>query len=173
MHITIKSLDQYPQALIADIDSWYKRVFDSSAEAADQWARPGWRLVVWEGDQWVSVLELLDRTIMVGGQPVRVGGVGGVMTLPDQRGRGYASVAMKRAVEFLGDEWQVPYSLLICLPVLNPFYAALGWEPVDAPAYYDRSGHKQPFVYYTSMMVYRHNGNPWPPGEIDLCGPPW
>jgi predicted acetyltransferase len=116
---------------------------------------------------------MVERTIQVGGHPVQVGGVAGMMTLPDQRGRGYATASMQRAVHFLGDERQVPFSLLICLPKLTPFYAGLGWEPVNAPAYYHKSGHKQAFVYYTSMMVYRHNGDSWPPGDIDLCGPPW
>ncbi len=173
MHITIKPLDQYPQSLTEDIEHWDRQIFAGSAEAADRWADPDWRLVVWEGDQWVSVLQMVERTIQVGGQPVQVGGVAGVMTPPDQRGHGYATASMQRAVQFLGDERGVPFSLLICLPKLNPFYAALDWEPVKAPAYYDRAGQKQAFVYYTSMMVYRHNGDPWPTGEIDLCGPPW
>ena len=173
MHIDIKPLNQYPPSLTDDIERWDRQIFTGSAEAADRWADPDWRLVVWEGDTWVTVLQMFMRTITVGGQPVKVGGIGGVMTLPDRRGHGYATAAMQRAVQFLGDEREVPFSLLICLPKVSPFYAALGWEPVNAPAYYETSGRKQLFVYYTSMMIYRHNGDPWPQGDIDLCGPPW
>ena len=62
-------------------------------------------LCVWEGSDLAAALEIVERTIQVGGQPLHVGGVGGVMSAPAYRGRGCAKTALRVAAGFLFERW--------------------------------------------------------------------
>ena len=47
-----------------------------------QWAQSDWHVLVWEGDEIVSHVEIVERTASVGGRPVRLGGIGGEPVIP-------------------------------------------------------------------------------------------
>ena len=62
----------------------------------------------------VCYLEMVRRTCHVGGQPVDVGGVSGVITRPAWRRRGCASAGLRRAARFLDESLGVDFGLLVC-----------------------------------------------------------
>ncbi len=174
-HTAIYRRADVPAPLMASIDEWAHRIFIEADPSSKQieWTGGEWLVIVCEGEQWVSSLELLERTITVGGRPVRVGGVGGVMTHPDRRRRGYASMAMRQAAAFMRDAMKVPFGFLVCGASRIPFYSALGWQVVEGPCTFEQSTGRMAFPTDTVLMALACRDDPWPGGPIDLCGPPW
>jgi GNAT superfamily N-acetyltransferase len=140
-----------------------------------QWTPPAerpWRFLVWEDERLVTHVGVLDREVAVGGQPLHVAGVYSVMTRPADRGKGYASAALRRATEFMRDEIpKAEHGMLICLDTRLAFYGHLGWQRVEAPVAFDQPGGRQ--VNEINTMVLPLRGRPWPAGDVDLRGLPW
>lgn len=81
--------------------------------------------IVLENGRIVSTLRIWDRELRIGAGTVRMGGIGGVGTDPDHRGRGYASALVQEAVEHMhqaGYDAGMLFSVLPC-----SFYRRLGW----------------------------------------------
>jgi Acetyltransferase (GNAT) domain len=75
-----------------------------------------WRIVVRESGQIVSTVGILEREVLVGGKALVVAGIAGVMTAAAYQARGHASGALRRAAEFLIDERDMAFALLVCWP---------------------------------------------------------
>ena len=60
------------------------------------------------------------------GRKVHIGGIGGVSTREDCRGRGYATLALNAAVRTLRDHEAVRFAMLFCEPHNEAFYQARG-----------------------------------------------
>ena len=72
------------------------------------------------------------RDAMWDGRKVHIGGIGGVSTRPDCRGRGYASLALNAAVRTMRDHEAVRFAMLFCEPHNEAFYQARGWHAFRA-----------------------------------------
>lgn len=119
----------------------------------------------------VSHVGLIDHTVSVAGQPVRVAGVGGVATAGDMHGRGYARKTLRHAVKYMCEELKVEFGLLFCLDRLMPFYARQNWQLLHEPVEID-----QPSGRMTSplnVMVLPCGDRVWPAGVTDLQSLPW
>lgn len=82
------------------------------------------RVVLVDG-QIISTLRIWERELRIGSRSVRMGGIGGVGTHPDYRGRGYASALMRETADHLrqtGYDVGMLFSILPC-----SFYGQLGW----------------------------------------------
>lgn len=119
----------------------------------------------------VSHVGLIDQTVKVAGQPVRVGGVGGVATNGEMHGRGYAQKTMRYAENFMCEEMKVKFGLLFCLDRLRPFYARQGWQLLHEPVEFDQPSGKM--MSPLNVMVLPCGGQVWPAGAVDLCSLPW
>ena len=60
-----------------------------------------WHVVVKLDGVFVSQVGIVERTGTVAGQPVKLGGVGGVATFPNLQKQGLASAAMQKAARFM------------------------------------------------------------------------
>ena len=136
-----------------------------------KWATADWTVMVWEDDDLVTNIHIVERTAVVGGQPVRVGGIGNVATKVEWRKRGYASEALKVAVAFLNDPLKVDFGLMIATEKMIPGYEKRGWQVVAQSMLIDQPDGKQAFR--TPIMILPVLKQDWPEGEIDLCGLPW
>lgn len=141
--------------------------------AAISWAPTVWRVLVWdEAGRLVSHVGVLVRDATYNGQPVRLGGIGGVQTHPDARGKGYASAALSRAAQVLRDTLEVDFSQLVCRPALLSYYARLGWQPFGGDVYVDQPTGRQIFTFNRTMLLSGRIPAPQD-GVLDLCGLPW
>ncbi len=123
------------------IDAVETLCFPPGRPGADwAYAPSEWMLCVWEGSDLAAALEIVERTIQVGGQPLHVGGVGGVMSAPAYRGRGCAKLALRVAAGFLFEQMAVEAGLLICDEHLIPFYGSVGWQVAPGPMQYSQPG---------------------------------
>lgn len=135
------------------------------------WSLDDYRLLVRMGDSIVSHVAMIERTCLVNAQPIKVGGVGGVGTLPEWRGRGLASLAMQQTADFLKNQLKVEYGMLFCANEMVPYYQRLGWRMVDAPVSFEEHAVKMqcdcPVMYLPCEKLY------WPAGNVDVCGTLW
>lgn len=118
-----------------------------------------------------SHVGLVDHTVLVGGRPVRVAGVGGVATNGEMHGRGYARKAMNFATAFMRDEMKVEFGLLFCLDRLVPFYEQQGWRLLTEPVEVEQPSGRIPAPL--NVMVLPFGGRVWPKGATDLRSLPW
>ena len=90
------------------------------------WAHADLRVIVSDREGIRCHVGVFWRNGTFDGQRVRMAGIGGVMTSPGVRRKGYASEALRRAEEFMVHE-QVDFGLLFCEPHNERFYGNLGW----------------------------------------------
>ncbi len=121
--------------------------------------------------QAVSHVGLIEQTVDVAGKPVRVGGIGAVVTAGDLHGRGYAQKAMRYAEKTMCEELNIEFGLLFCLDRLKPFYERQNWQPVSEPVEFEQPSGKM--VSPFNVMVLPCKSQMWPAGAVDLCSLPW
>ncbi|HVS37834.1 MAG TPA: GNAT family N-acetyltransferase [Gemmataceae bacterium] len=156
------SLAVYPPEIAA---AWPGRVIE--------WAAHQWGVIGWddEGNAHCYVGIVL-REARWNERAVRVGGIGGVKTHPASRGRGFATTAIQRALNFFHEQGDVDFGLLVCEPGLVPFYERLGWRRFPGDLLVIQRQTTVPFTFNLAMTT------PLRPqeslgGKIDLLGPPW
>lgn len=142
-----------------------------SYQFGTQWAGADWTVMVWEDDDLVSNVHIIERNALVGGQPVRLGGIGNIATKVEWRGRGYSSAAMKVAQDFLAESLQVDFGLMTCFAWLVEYYEKMGWKIVADHLVMDQPDGKRTLNY--PVLVLPVVKTDWPVGEINLCGLPW
>ncbi len=120
-----------------------------------------------------SHVGVLKHTVSAGGVPVVVGGVGGVVTVPEMQGHGLAQKGMRHAAAFMCEEMGVEFGLLFCLDRLKGFYESLGWQHV--PERVEVEQESGPIEAPFNMMVLPCGGGArqWPAGEVKLNSLPW
>jgi GNAT superfamily N-acetyltransferase len=131
---------------------------------------PDMLAAAWDGDELVSFLAIVERIVSVGGRLVPVGGIGGVVTLPEQQGKGLATLVTERAREHLESATDVRFGFLRCQDELLPFYARLGWQRIEASVTYLTTPSTPPA---DNAMVQPLRGECWPAGDVDLRGTAW
>ena len=170
MRIEIKSAEQWSTFEKARQDC----VVTSSLYAyltGTKWAPPDWAVMVWEDEEMVSNVHIVVRTVKVGLEMVKLGGIGNIATKVEWRQRGYASAALKVAQDFLHDPLQVDFGLMISTEERVPHYNKIGWNVVGHSLTIDQPDGKAKLNIPVMVLPVRRQD--WPAGEIDLCGRPW
>jgi predicted acetyltransferase len=136
-----------------------------------RWSPPDWAVMVWEDDEMVSNVHIIERTVKVGDRQVHLGGIGNVATKVEWRKRGYASEALKIATDFLRDPLKVDFGLMIATDQMVPKYQKKGWRVVASSMLMEQPDGKMALSY--PVMILPVEKQDWPEGVIDLCGLPW
>lgn len=140
---------------------------------AIEWAAHEWSVIGWAADGFVlCYVGVVLRDARWNDRPVRVGGIGGVKTHPAFRGRGFATTAIQRALDFFREQGDVDFGLLVCEPGLVPFYERQGWRTFPGDLLVTQRQATVPFTFNlpmtTPLRLPELLG-----GKIDLLGPPW
>lgn len=94
-----------------------------------------------------------------------------MLTHPDFRRQGLASVAIDAALHTLRDERSNDFALLFCDPDMTDFYTSRNWKPFMGEVFAEQKGERvrfdvmRPLVYYLKRAPHE--------GVLDLCGLPW
>ena len=136
-----------------------------------QWCGNDWNLMLEAGAELAAHVGIVERTVLAGGQPVRVGGVGAVATRLAWRRQGCARQLLEAAAVFMRAELQAAAGLLVCSPTMAGYYGRLGWQVVPGPLWIDQPQGKVQMP--ATIMVLPLHLPAWPAGPIDLCGLPW
>ena len=73
----------------------------------------------------VSVVQVFEREMLIGGSAVKMGGIGSVGTHPLHRGRGYGTLALRDALQYMERE---RYDLSLLFTGIHDYYGRLGWQ---------------------------------------------
>jgi GNAT superfamily N-acetyltransferase len=171
MEIEIKSDSDITAAEREQTDDCLRQAFWGLIDYHYEWSEADWHVMMRVDGMLVSYLAIVERVGAVNERPVKLGGIGGVATVPEWRGRGLASAVMGKAAAFMDDELSVEFGLLLCDETTVPFYRRLGWEIVPGPLVFDQPGGKTTFPDLTMVLPFA--GRAWPQGTIDLRGLPW
>jgi aminoglycoside 2'-N-acetyltransferase I len=119
----------------------------------------------------VSNVGLITREVLVNGEPIMIGGIGGVMTRPDRQYRGYAAKLLEEAREFMLADPIYQFGMLFCEPKRAHFYSKAGYVTKTNPVFVRRDGKRKAFPDH--FMVLELRGEPFPKGDVDCMGLPW
>lgn len=133
--------------------------------------KKNWHLMGYADGQLVSHVGLLKDVVRVAEQPITVGGVGAVITIPAAQRKGYAHALLRQATAFMRDELQVEFGLLFCLPRLIAFYQSAGWQEVVSPVFIEQPSGRVPSPVRVMVLPCQAN-RPWPNGTVEI-GWPW
>ena len=140
---------------------------------AIEWAAHQWAVVGWDAEgAALCYVGVVLRDARWNDRVVRVGGIGGVKTHPASRGRGFATTAIQRALDFFHEQGDVVFGLLVCEPALVPFYERLGWRKFPGDLLVAQRQATVPFTFNLPMTTPVRLEEPLA-GTIDLLGPPW
>lgn len=158
------STEQYKSLFQWDVD-----VFQAS-ELDLVWQSKTAHLLLYDSTRLVSHVGLLKHQVIVDSETLLVGGIGGVVTLPGEQGKGYASVLLQSACDKLA-QWQVDAGMLFCQEQMLAFYAHRGWTLIDAPVTVCQPENVVALPVNAMMKPVRILR--WPPGAVHVPGYPW
>lgn len=138
-----------------------------------EWAAHQWAIIGWDAEgAALCYVGLVVREARWNDRAVRVGGIGGVKTHPTARKQGFATTAIRRALDFFKEEENVDFGLLVCEPGLVPFYERLGWRRFPGDLFVTQKQATTPFTFNLPMTTPIRLQERLS-GRIDLQGPPW
>ncbi len=138
-----------------------------------EWAAHQWCIVGWDAEGVaLCYVGIILRQARWNDCPVRVGGIGGVKTHPASRGRGLATAAIQKALDFFRGQADVDFSLLVCERDLVPFYERLGWCKFPGKLFVTQRLTTVSFTFNLPMTIPLQLQETLD-GKIDLMGPPW
>lgn len=162
----IRTFRYLPDAERQALFGWGEDLFSVNALGL-QWRSKDRHFVLYEDGLPRANASVLRHQVELG----VIGGLGGVITLPEARGRGLAQQIVGHATEFLRDDLGASFGLLFCLPRLVPFYRSLGWQVVEPGVLINQPGGKIPSP--VPVMVLPFGEEPWPAEQVDLDSLPW
>lgn len=161
---------ELPDDLRALHVAWDKECFTVPNDY--QWARPQWHIWVYAEHEPVSYVGIFARDCMLDDRPLRMAGIGSVMTPIAHRQHGYASVGLEHANRVMHELTGAPFAQLVTDRHLIPFYEKFGWQHVTDPTIVTLpDGSTRP--YSSIVMIKALGEEAWPGGTLDLCGIPW
>ena len=149
---------------------WGENIFGVEAHKLS-WRPKDLHFLLYSDGQMVSHAGVLKHVVSVNGKPVTVGGVGGVVTLPEAQKKGFARRLVQHAAKFLEREWKVDAGLLFCRPELKAYYHALGWQGLESPVLIEQPNGK--IASPLCVMVLPFSERRWPQGSVELRSLPW
>jgi predicted GNAT family N-acyltransferase len=144
---------------------------DGSAQI--QWSDSMWSILLWDdNDNLVTHIGMLTRQVMCDNDAYFIGGIGGVKTHPDARGKGYAGIGMVHATKYLHEECNVDFSLLVCSDEMIKYYQKFGWKPFKGDMMVQQTIGLTKFTFNKPMLITGKKAVP-ECSVIDVCGKPW
>lgn len=170
MSVEIRFADHLSDEERQTLFGWGENIFGVE-DANYRWRPKNYHFITEENGRALSHVGVLKTLVKAGGQEITVGGIGGVVTVPEAQGKRYVHAAMGRAAAFLCEELGAEFGMLFCLQRLVPFYARQGWRLVEEEVEFEQPEGKvvSPF----RVMVLPCGGRVWPAGKVEVAGFPW
>jgi aminoglycoside 2'-N-acetyltransferase I len=151
---------------------WPPDVLEALPWGHIQWAHADLRVLIEAPSGGVAChVGIYFRTVTWNGRKLHIGGIGGVSTRGDCRGRGYATIALNAAVHTMRDHEAVQFALLFCEPHNFGFYEARGWHAFSGEIYAEQPEGR---IRFEAMAPFVFDIKRAPrQGTIDLRGLPW
>lgn len=171
MHETIRQYDALSDEQHQRLFNWGDDIWGAAGVRRTTGLLPETHFVLERYGLAASHVNLRHSSAVVGGQTLRLAGLGGVVTAREAQGQGYASRLIRHVIEFYEREWQVEAGFLFCFERFVPFYSSLGFQQVPFPVVVDQP--EGPSTSPSLGMVKARNGVVWPGGKVQLLTFPW
>ncbi len=162
----VLSLTDAQEAAIAALgDIW------EAAALGLTWRPKNGHIVRYVDGEMAAKASVLKHSVSICEEPVLVGGVGGVITMPPFQRQGHATAVLNYLRDYLRDVLKVPFGFLFCRDALVPFYRKLGWQLIE-----DSVKIQQPAGTISNpgnAMSLSCGTLPWPRGTVNLNSEPW
>ena len=151
---------------------WPRNVVEKLPWGDVEWAHADLRVLIEAPEGGLAChVGIYFRTVTWNGRKYEIGGIGGVATRKDCRGRGYATLALNAAVQTMRDHEAVQFAVLFCEPHNFAFYQSRRWHPFTGEIYAEQPAGK---IRFEAMAPFVFDFRRGPrDGTIDLCGLPW
>lgn len=150
---------------------WGTDIFGIEQLALD-WRRKDWHVFVEVDGSVVSHAGVVkDQSVTVGNEQLAVSGIGGVVTIPEARTRGYAREVVRGAISLIGNDPAIEFAMLFCREPLIDFYSQMDWIEVRSPVLIKQNVGVVPSPL--RVMVKCMAEQEWPSGPVIVNGHPW
>src|SRR5262245_54054107 len=141
---------------------------DAIRRASDQplWSALMWSAMVKAGPRVVTHAGIVYRVIQVGDVRVPDCRIGGVQTLHEWRGRGYARAVLTNAAAFAAIWLWAPFAVVLCSREDAAFYEHFRWQVVNAPIWSDQPGRRVRLAGLMAVILPCQGAAEWPAGTI-------
>lgn len=119
----------------------------------------------------VSYFRALRHVCHVDGQAVEVGGLGGLVTVPEYQRHGHGARLVRATLEALRDRWHVEAALAFCMDLRLAWYQRLGAELIPCPVLVETRTGTRPAPFHAILWPFRTGL--WPVASVDLRSPLW
>lgn len=157
--------DAQEAAILALGDVW------EAAHLGLTWRPKQEHIVRYVDGEFAAKASVLTHSVVVNDHEVRVGGVGGVVTMPAFQGQGHATAVLTYLADYLPGRLKLPFGILFCRPALVPFYGQLGWQVIEDTVYLQQP--QGTIVSPLPVMSASYSNEPWPRGSVHLNSEPW
>jgi aminoglycoside 2'-N-acetyltransferase I len=151
----------YPPEVLATI-VWRNVTSDRAAR----------RIIVSRNGEVIATAGALWRAALLDEQSVHVGGIGGVMTMPDLQRQGVGRIAVAAAVDLLRREQSPDFGVLFCEEKNVGFYQKLGWSRFEGTVEVQQPAGRITYDIMPTMVAPMRSIAPVR-GNLDLVGLPW
>ena len=161
--------DQEQQTLL----EWDNDLFGMGSAGFDwiQWRDAETRFIGYEDNQPVSHVGVLNHLLAAKGNPLKIGGIVEVVTIPHARNKGYAQKLLHEAIEYMRQEIHSDFGLLFCMPAVVPYYNRLGWHLIENIIIFEQDSGKVKSPL--PSMIYPLSNKQWPKEDVLLGCRPW
>lgn len=122
-------------------------------------------------EELVGFSAVFRRKVYIDGFLVSMACVGGVITRPESRGKGYGRLMMHEIHRLIYRTLDCQAGGLLCEKSTAPFYEKVGWTRCHEPALVEQGGKKtewpEAFMYHSESDKIKASS------KFDLCGKPW
>ena len=137
MSIQIKETNQITDEQYQRLFCWDEDPFNSPSKDL-KWRKKEYSILVYNNNDLMSHIGLLNHSINLPNETLIIGGVGSVITIPEAQGQGYATAGLKYSVDYIKEKYKADFGILVCNQELVPFYEKLGWKLLPPPIYFDQ-----------------------------------
>lgn len=135
------------------------------------WRRPDIKFVGYQEGRPVTIASAVLHTISMDGEEIRLGGLAGVITVPDARGKGHGSSIVGAVEGHLRDVIAADFGMLFCHPELIPFYEPRGWHTIRGPITIDQPERQRETPHI--VMILPFTQAVWKDRPLILGSLPW
>jgi GNAT superfamily N-acetyltransferase len=168
--VEIKQVDTLDAAARELLFDWGEDIFGTQSLNL-RWRSKDLHFLIYSDGKLVSHAGILKHVVKINDQPIVVGGLGGVVTLPEAQRKGFARRLVQRCMSFMESEWKVDAGLLFCSPRMVRYYESLGWQVLESPVMIEQPSGK--IASPLRVMVLPFGGMNWLPGSVELQSFPW
>ena len=167
--ITFKVLKTIPEFEHKTLFEWGPDIFQGSLYNL-QWRPPDIHIVGYFEDQPVTHVGLVVHDVKVGSVRLKVGGIGGVVTVPQHQKKGFSKQCLVYSQAYIKSNFEAEFGFLFCPERLVDFYGSVGWKRITAAVLVDQSQGKVAPPLNAMVLEF---SKVWPKGPVDLESLPW